>query len=165
MNPQPGVDRPLADYGAGINPVARGQVGFAQGQSTAPQRLADVEWGSPLERADAMLAALERLTAADWRRVLRRMHDAWLDEAFASEWDRARLALPAALAALDDHATFATLQRRVGELVARLPVASQATRAHALLLALYAVGAEFVGPVLAPQHRSTLTRFFPLPGS
>ena len=165
MNLQPGAERPRVEYDAGFTPATREAIERSRDQPTTLGPLADVEWGSPRERADAMLAALERLTAAEWRRVLRQMHDAWLDARYAGEWHRARLALPAALTALDDHATFATIQRRVGELVARLPLVSQATRAHALLLALYAVGAEYAGPSLAPHHRSALTRFFPLPSS
>jgi hypothetical protein len=164
MNPQPGAERPRVEFDA-YTPLSRDQAERSHDAPIARGHLADVAWGSPRERADAMLAALERLTAAEWRRVLRQMHDAWLDDRFAGEWHRARLALPAALAATDDHATFAAVQRRVGELVARLPVVSQATRAHALLLALYAVGAEFAGPVLDAHHRSALTRFFPVPVS
>ena len=164
MNPQPGADRPRVDYGTAFTPIVREQMGSAEAQPAASAWVADVEWGLPHERADAMLASLERLTFADWRRVLRNAHEARIDgSAYAREWESARRAFPAALDALDDPATFATAQRRVGEIVGRLPLASQATRAHALLLVLYAVGAELVGPLLAPHHRSTLTRFFPMP--
>jgi hypothetical protein len=166
MNPQPGAERSRADYGTAFTPIAREHRGSVDGQPATSAWVADVAWGLPGERADAMLASLGRLTVGEWRRVLRNAHEARVDgSAYAAEWENARRALPAALDALDDRAMFATVQRRVGEIVQRLPLVSQATRAHALLLGLYAVGAELVGPLLAPQHRSTLTRFFPMPGA